>query len=337
MVRGGSRHHHGMAKSSTPNRSPKKKGGVKKKHPRDWAKYNDELVQRGSIDVWVEKGLVTIWEEPANEGKRKRGAKRRYSDTAIVTVLRFGAVFHQRLRQTEGFVRSIFRSMSLELSVPDFTTLSRRGATVAVTLPKRPRETVVAIMDSTGLKVCGEGEWKVRQHGYSKRRTWRKFHVMISADGEIRAVEFTENSVADSQVAGNLLKQEPAKIDGLAGDGGYDRQTVYAAGQERAVGCFLIPPQKNARIRQHGNTKTNPHPRDVNLRQIRKTSRKCWKEQSGYHIRSLVETTMFRLKTIFGDRLHARNFENQRTEALIKASSLNQMWALGRPGSPAAA
>ncbi len=223
--------------------------------------------------------------------------------------------------------------MNLELSVPDFSTLSRRGAAVAVPMPKRSRETMVAIMDSTGLKVYGEGEWKVRQHGYSKRRTWRKFHVMISADGEIRAVEFTENGVADSIAAPALLKQESAKIHALAGDGAYDRRRVYAAGQERQVNQFLIPPQKNARIMEHGNKKAPPHPRDANLRQIRKTSRKRWKEHIGYHVRSLVETTMFRFKTIFGDRLHARHFENQRTEALIKASVLNQMWELGHGGA----
>lgn len=314
-----------MAKSPSKRKTPRKKGQPKKI---DWAKYNDELVQRGSIDVWIEKGMIEVWEELPDSPKRKRGAQKRYSDVAIITILRFGAIFHQRLRQTEGFVRSLFRSMNLELSVPDFSTLSRRGD-VAVAIPRSPRESMVAIMDSTGLKVYGEGEWKVRQHGYSKRRTWRKFHVMIAADGEIRAVEFTDNSVADSEAAPKLLAQEPAQIDDLAGDGGYDRKNVYAAGLARGVKAFRIPPQKNARIIQHGNTKAEPHPRDTNLRAIRQTTRKRWKEQTGYHIRSLVETTMFRLKTIFGDRLHARKFENQRTEALIKASILNRMWQLG--------
>lgn len=310
--------------------STKRSNKPKKKYPRDWSKYNEELVQRGSLDVWIERGIAEVWEELPDGTKIKRGARQRYSNLAIVTVLRFGAVFHQRLRQTEGFVRSLFRSMKLDLSVPDFTTLSRRGKNLSVALPRQVKERITAILDSSGLKVYGEGEWKVRQHGYSKHRTWRKFHVMIDADGEIRAIELTPNSAADSEAVEGLLKAETATVDALAGDGGYDRRSVYEAGQARGIKDFRIPPQRNAKIWQHGNKQAPSHPRDENLRQIRSTSRKRWKEQTGYHIRSLAETTFFRFKTIFGDRLQARTIENQRTETLLKASILNQMWQLSQ-------
>ena len=233
---------------------------------------------------------------------------------------------------------SIFRAMGMTMAIPDYSTLSRRGETVVVNLPKEEKNNVMVIEDSTGLKVYGEGEWKVRQHGWSKHRTWRKFHVMITPDGEIRAIELTNNATTDAEVAPRLLDQEqPSIITGFVGDGGYDRRVVYDACQNRNIKTVTVPPQKNAKIFIHGNRKTTPHPRDENLRQIRKTSRTHWKEQSGYHIRSLVENTMFRLKTIFGDRLNARLFPQQRTEAAIKASLLNRMWQLGMPESYLAA
>ena len=191
-------------------------------------------------------------------------------------------------------------------------------------------------MDSSGLKVFGEGEWKVRKHGWSKHRTWRKFHLSIDADQEIRAVELTGNDTADCAVVKNLTDQETSIIDGLAGDGAYDKKVVYRIGQERGVKKFLIPPQTNAKIMQHGNLSSPPHPRDENLRAIRKTTRKRWKETVGYHVRSLVETAMFRWKSVFGDRLQARNFPQQTTEARIKASILNKMWLLGMPQTVAA-
>jgi hypothetical protein len=186
-------------------------------------------------------------------------------------------------------------------------------------------------MDSSGLKVYGEGEWKVRKHGWSKHRTWRKFHLAIDSDNEIRAIELTGNDTADCETAVDLIKEETAEIESLAGDGAYDKKVVYNAGTERGVKRWLIPPQKNAKIIQHGNLSSPPHPRDQNLRAIRLTTRKRWKEQIGYHVRSLVETAMFRWKTIFGDRLQARNFPQQITEARIKATILNRMRLLGMP------
>ena len=281
----------------------------KKKHKViNWHDYNEALKQRGNIEVWVEQGLAEVWVETPEDGKRKVGGQKKYSTVAITTTLRLGAVFHQRLRQTEGFVTGIFRVMNLGLDVPDFSTLSRRGAANEVSLKVSAVEKTIAIMDSTGLKVYGEGEWKVRQHGYSKHRTWRKFHLDVAPNGEIRAVELTGNAVADSAAVKNLLVKETARVTGLVGDGGYDKRVVYAICQEQNITDVRIPPQRNAKIWIHSNCKTVPHPRDQNLREIRKTSRKKWKEQIKYHVRSLSENIFFRYKTIFGDRLSARNF-----------------------------
>src|SRR3954451_10641880 len=136
---------------------------------RNWKQYNDALVNRGSLALWVDQAALEAWR---NQGPTRRGAQFDYSDTAIQCLLTLRAVYHLTLRATEGFARSLLELMGLNLPVPDYTTLCRRAATVRITLPKKARGPFRLVIDSTGLKVYGEGEWKVRRHGYSKRRTW---------------------------------------------------------------------------------------------------------------------------------------------------------------------
>jgi hypothetical protein len=307
-----------------------KKKNKKKYKVRNWHDYNESLKQRGALDVWIEESVIENWYAEPNG---KQGAQPIYTDLAIQITLQFGKVFGQRLRQNVGLVNSVFRLMKIDLDVPDFSTLSRRGETIKVKLPKDNKVRVILIEDSSGLKVYGEGEWKVRKHGWSKHRAWRKMHLIITPDGEIREAELTENNVSDDKVAAELLDQEEAEIESFAGDGAFDTRKIYDKCLEKGIKNILIPPQKNAKIWQRGNCNAPPHPRDENLRQIRKTSRRKWKEDVGYHIRSLSETAMFRFKTIFGDRLDARNFNQQRNEFLIKASILNKMMKLGMPDS----
>lgn len=288
-------------------KAKKKKSSKKKYKVRNWPEYNEALKKRGALDVWIdEKALENWYAKPSG----KKGAQPKYSDMAIKITLQFGKVFRQRLRQTEGLVVSLFKLMNVMLDVPYYSTLSRRGSSAKVKLPKDEKEKVTIVADSSGLKVYGEGEWKVRKHGYSKRRTWRKFHLAIDPDdNEIRAVEVTENSVSDSETTKGLINQEEADIEAFAGDGAYDTRTVYDLCIERNVQDILIPPQKNAKIWFHGSSSSPSHPRDANLRAIRKSSRRKWKEDVGCHVRSLSETGMFRFKTIFGDKLDARNFK----------------------------
>src|SRR3989344_4522271 len=318
-----------LSQTSTGD-NKRKKGAKKKYRVRNWHEYNEALKRRGSLIFWMEAEALKEWRAKPTG---KRGAQPLYSDLAVTSTLKIGKVYGQKLRQTEGLVTSLFGLMRLDLDVPDYSTLSRRGETVVVRLPKDEKEGITLIIDSTGLKVFGEGEWKVRKHGYSKRRTWRKFHVGITPDGEVRATELTENSVGDNETAPSLFAQEESTIDAFAGDGAYDTRDVYNLCRERNVSRILIPPQKNALIWQHGNSHAPPHPRDENLRTIRRTSRERWKEDVGYHVRSLVETFMFRYKTIFGDKLDARNMPQQTTEILIKSSILNRMLKLGMPDS----
>ena len=268
-------------------------------------------------------------------GEKQRGSQFDYSDQAILVMLTVKEVFHLTNRGVEGYMRSMFQLMKINLPVPDHTTLSKRGKNLKVNLPKRTSQSLNIVMDSTGLKIYGEGEWKVRMHGVSKRRTWRKLHIGTNPDnGEIQAVLLTQNNISDDQAVEPLLEQIEQTILDFAADGAYDKRKVYDSLNAHSPDVnILIPPRKNAHIWKHGNSKTEPLKRDENLRYIRKHGRKDWKKDSGYHVRSLAETTMFRLKTIFGNQLSTRLIETQTTQALIRCMALNKMTHLGMPQS----
>ena len=297
---------------------------------RNWAEYNRALVRRGSLTIWVDQESLDAWD---HQGPPRWGAKFVYSDTAIQCLLTLRAVFHLPLRATQGMAASVFELMGLDLDVPHYSTLSRRAADLAVDLARKSKGPLQLVLDSTGLKVYGEGEWKVRKHGYSKRRTWRKLHLAIDAEShEIQAVAVTEAGVDDAEEVDHLLKPIDREVASAAADGAYDKRKVYRALEPRA-GRILIPPRRDARIWKHGNAIGPPLPRDENLRQIRRSGRKAWKRESGYHIRSLAETGVFRMKAIFGSHLASRRPEGQVTEGAIRGRALNIMTHLGMPDS----
>jgi len=299
---------------------------------KNWSDYDKALVQRGSITFWLSDDFEKNW---LYTGEKQRGSQFDYSDKAIEIMLTVKEVFHLTNRQTEGFMRSLFAMLKITLPAPDHSTLSKRGKKLKMNLPKKANQRLNIVMDSTGLKIYGEGEWKVRQHGVSKRRTWRKLHIGANPEsGEIQAALLTENGVSDDEAVAALLAQIEQEIVKFAADGAYDKRKVYAGVNEHSPNAaILIPPRKNARIWQHGNTKAERLKRDENLRSIRKQGRREWKKQSGYHVRSLSETAMFRLKTIFGDDLSARLIETQTTQALVRCAALNRMTHLGMPQS----
>lgn len=299
---------------------------------KNWSEYEKALVQRSAITFWLSDGFEKTW---LYAGEKQRGSQFDYTDQAILVMLTVKEVFHLSNRGVEGFVRSLFRMMKIDLPVPDHSTLSKRGRDVKVSLPKKTNPSLKIVMDSTGLKIYGEGEWKVRMHGVSKRRTWRKLHVGANPeDGEIQAVILTENNVSDDQAVAELLGQIEQTILDFAADGAYDKRKVYDSLNAHSLQVnILIPPRKNARIWKHGNTKAERLKRDQNLRAIRRDGRKEWKKNSGYHVRSLAETIMFRLKTIFGDELSARLLETQITQAFVRCAALNRMTHLGMPQS----
>jgi hypothetical protein len=276
-----------------------------------------------------------MWQ--ATEPTFKRGRPRTYSDPAILTMATLQEIYHLGLRQTQVLMESIGRVLHLAVAIPDYSTLSRRRATLEIELPRcRRPEALHLVVDSTGVKVFGEGEWKVRQHGYTRRRTWRKVHVGVDeASGEVVAAVVTTNSSHDSQLLPDLLEQVAEEIVQVSGDGAYDRRICYHAIRQRQARA-AIPPQHNAKIWQHGNTKADRLARDENLRRIRQVGRATWKRECRYHRRSLAETAMFRLKTIFSDRVTARSFAGQAAQVLVRCATLNRLAQLGRPDSYAA-
>lgn len=300
---------------------------------RNWSDYNRSLRNRGSLTFWISEELLDNWVMPEKTGERGRSPQ--YSAAAMLAMASLKFVFAQAGRQTCGLVASIFRLLKVTLPVPDHSTLSRRMGGVEVGLPVKPSgEARHLVIDSTGLKVYGEGEWKVRTHGVTKRRTWRKLHLCIdAATGEVIAAAASENSVSDCQMFPEIVRVVEGEVEQISADGSYDRRKVYAALNERAVRRAAIPPRKGARIWQHGNSRKERLIRDENLRAVRKKGRSLWKRESNYHRRSLAETGVFRFKTIFTDKLQSRKQDNQFQEMIIKCAALNRMTHLGMPDS----
>ena len=299
---------------------------------RNWSEYNAGLKQRGSLTFWISPEVLANWEVKAKTGRP--GATPTYTNQAIVTMVSLKSVMTLPGRALCGFVESVFQLMQVDLSVPDHTTISRRLNRLEVTLPVVPtsgkRHVVV---DSTGVKVYGEGEWKTRQHGISKRRTWRKLHLAVDeATGEILASAVTDNSCHDGEMLGGLLDEITDPISQVDADGAYDTGYCYDFIEARGA-VAGIPPQRNARIWFHGNRKTPRHPRDENLRKIRLVGRAKWKRLVGYHRRSLAETTMFRFKTAFGGKVSSRKMERQVNELQVQCLVLNRMIQVAKPDS----
>lgn len=303
-----------------------------KRTTRNWSEYNAGLRRRGSLTFWLDEAVLDAWYNPILSGKP--GASNEYSDLAIVTFATLKSVYHQAGRQTQGLLESLFELMGVELDVPDHSTVSRRMGKLEIVLPVVSKDQAVhVVVDSTGVKVYGEGEWKTRQHGISKRRTWRKLHLGVDElTGEILAAVVTTNDVHDGEVLSDILDQVDDEIEQVTADGAYDHRHCYDEIAQREAKA-VIPPRTDAVIWQHGNCNAPPHPRDENLRYIRKHGRKKWKRDSNYHRRSLAETTMFRLKAIFGGKLRSRKFDNQAAELLLQCAALNRMIQIAKPDS----
>jgi hypothetical protein len=299
---------------------------------RNWAAYDRALVQRGDVTVWVNTEALAAW---YYQGPPQRGAQPVFSDLAIETALTLKEVFHLTNRMTEGKLQSVLKLMGLDLKAPDHTTLSRRGQTVPIRLPKQARGPLALVVDSSGLKVYGEGEWKVRQHGVSKRRTWRKVHLGVDpASGEIQAAMFSGAEMSDGELVATLLAQVDQPLSSFAGDGAYDQRQVYAAVQAHSPDARpLIPPRRGAHIWQRATPTAPPLPRDENLRALRAQGRAAWKKTSGYHQRSLAETAVFRFKRLFGSHLSAVQRPQQATQVAARCRAMNLMTQLGMPVS----
>jgi hypothetical protein len=294
--------------------------------------YNKALKQRGSLSIWFDAEMA--WEAKPSG---KRGRQQAYSNAAIQACLTIKVLFGLPLRQTTGFVESLLALTGLEWSVPDFSTLCRRQKTLPVSIPYRGSSGPLHLLiDSTGIKAEGEGEWNARKHGGPKRRLWRKIHIGIDEETlEIRAVEVTTSSIGDAPMLPDLLNQIPADEDlgSVTADGAFDTRKCHDAIAARNAHA-VIPPRKNAKLWKADTP--GAIARNEAVRSSKYLGRALWRHLTGYHRRSRVETKMHCLK-LLGQRLSARDFDRQVAEIQIRAAILNGFTALGIPKTVAAA
>jgi hypothetical protein len=278
---------------------------------RNWSEYDRGLVRRGDVRVWLSAEAIAGWHAA---GRTTPGGQRKFSNLAIETILMLGALHCLPLRQTEGFVRSLVDLMRLDLAVPDHTTLARRRRTVDVCENRWPRRGPIdLVIDSTGLKFFGAGEWARAKHGET-RRSWRKLHLSVNPDdNEIIAFELTDDDASDAAMVGDLVANSGGSIRRVIADGAYDGEPTYqairAARPTKSPPKIVIPP-KQPSIPDKGQ----PHrgsERECHAAEIARRGRMAWQRRHRYGKRSLVETAVSRIKNINGGRLTSRTFGSQ--------------------------
>ncbi len=277
----------------------------------NWPTYNKALINRGSITFWLDDEAIQAWYESATPSSR--GRPQRYSDLAITTVLVIKRVFRLTLRAAQGFIDSIFSLMNVPLRCPDYSCVSRRAKSVNVSFKTFTRgEIAHLVIDSTGLKVFGEGEWKVKKHGQERRRIWRKLHLAVDSNThEIICADLSLNNVTDSEAFPGLIRQTHRKIRAASADGAYDTRLCHDELRRKKISA-LIPPRKGA-----GYWPGEYADRNRAVANQRMTgSNARWKWTTDYNRRSIAETAMYRVKQLFGGSLTLRDYDGQVAEAM---------------------
>jgi hypothetical protein len=301
----------------------------------NWPAYEAGLRRRGSLTVWFTDEAVEAW---AAEPRTTRGGQPWYSPLAILTALTLRAVFRLAFRQTEGLIGSVVRLLGLDLAVPDHTTLSRRAEALEVPRPKPSgggaggdAEPLHLLVDSTGLKLVGAGEWLVEKHGTRRRRSWKKLHLGVDAGtGRIVAAALTDHDVDDASQVGPLLDRIPDPIASFTGDGAYDQDSVYGELAERHPDAAVVVPPRATAVCSD-TAEATPTRRDRHLRLIAEKGRMGWQKAAGYNRRARAEAAVGRFKRVIGDGLRSRTDRRRVTEVDVAVHVLNRMLELGRP------
>ncbi len=302
----------------------------------NWREYDASLRQRGSLTVWLTDEAIAAW---TAEPRTTRGGQPWYSPLAILTALTLRAVFRLALRQTEGLIGSIIGLLGLDLAVPDHTTLSRRAATLEIPRPQSSSssdagngaEPVHLLVDSTGLKLCGSGEWLIEKHGCCTRQSWRKLYLSVDANtGQIVAAALTGREADDGAQVGPLLDQVAGPVASITGDGAYDQDRVYASVAQRHPDAAIIVPPCSTAVPSK-MAEREPTQRDHHVQVIAAHGRMAWQKASGYNRRARAETAVGRWKRVIGDGLRSHTDERRATEVSVAVHVLNRMLELGRP------
>ena len=231
----------------------------------NWAEYDASLRARGSLTVWFTAEAIDGWRAEARTGW---SGQAKYSDLAIATALTLRAVFRLALRQTEGLIGSVLQLLGLDLAVPDHSTLSRRAETLVVPQPKAGSKPVHLLVDSTGLRLCGPGEWLIEKHGTKRRRAWKMLHLATDTDtGQIVASVLAGREADDGSPVGPLLERVDGSVASFTGDGAYDRDDVYAEVAARYPDAAVVVPPRASAVPSEA-ARSAPTQRDAHLRCI---------------------------------------------------------------------
>lgn len=301
---------------------------------KNWPDYNLSLKKRGSLEVWISDEIEELWYEKdiINDGT---GKPKKYTEKSIELSYFLKLAFKQPLRQTEGFINSIFKMAGFEAKCPDYSTLSRRCATLDLKIPKYKKIEVeretgkerIITLDSTGLKQYGKDEWHQEKHKVKPRRSWKKLHLIVDDNHIIQGVELTEKSVHDSDVVSDLLNQVEGTGDRYVADGAYDTKEVYEEIEKQKENAkIVISPRENAVISEEWHIERN---KTLNI--IEKHGYKGWYKIRKYGLQNYAELSIQRYKKIIGPRTHSRDLLRQKNEAVIATSILNKFTTLGMP------
>ena len=312
---------------------------------KNWSEYNKSLRNRGNLSIFISESLVKDGCLVMSQRTGRPGRPTEYSDEVIEFALTIREIFHLALRQTDGFMAFLFKIMGIASGSPDYTTISKRMPDIKVRYRKKVHynsdEGIVMLIDSSGFKVFGEGEWMRKKHGATYQRTWRETHIAL--DYETRDIIGFINTTAhvhDNTQLKPLIKQVAKggshKIKTIIGDGAYDAKDNYKLGKR--LGFEMIaPPPKNAI--EHLNTGWHYQwydtpgweERNAVVRHIEEFGLDGWKADVNYHRRSLVENAFYRWKTIFSGKLKSRKEDTQYTEQALRAKIINLFNGLGLP------
>ena len=336
-----------------PNKFLERKGITLRKQKYkvgNWSTYNKALKKRGDIEIWLAEEVIEQWyaRDRVYDGT---GTPDLYTDLAITTCHEIRKVFRLPLRQTEGFINSLFRQKKLSVKCPEFTTLSKRleklgvkkprytgaaspnyGSASRETEPENPvdfSDCAAIAIDSTGLKRFGRNEWHQEKHKVSAKRSWRKLHIAVDGRHFIHGCELTDKFVSDDTALSHLVEQIAVPVEHCTADGAYDKNHVYQELSEAFPEAdIVIPPVKGAII-----SLENHAIRNRNVSEIDKNGRMSWQRKRKYGRRNKSELCIQRYKKIFGDSMQARGLTRQKQEAKITCGALNKMTALGMPQS----
>ena len=287
---------------------------------RNWHKYNQDLIKRGSITFFIDSKALT--EKPE---ENKRGRPRLFSHPLIHLLLVLKIQYRLTYRTLEGFAKSMLPHIQANIFLPTYSLICKRASNLEALLPKlSSRRPKVVLLDATGIKVYGEGEWKVKMHGASKRRKWIKLHIAVDEKTqEIIHLEVSNGHEADCKVGPKIITNLPKSVDTVIGDEGYDtkrcRQAIHQTGAKE-----LIPPRKNGRLSPALVARNNA------VLEIKglggdQLAREIWGKLTGYSRRTLAETSFSRLKRLYGERFFSKKMKTQKVEGHIKCKMLNQM------------